>query len=398
MRTLLARTSKATFGTGDGSVGTHARKPSSERRAPERRARNALAALSPILGALVIASVGACVGGFEPQNRLQSVRVLASRLDQPYARPGEKVTIELLAVDERPVQPAPLKIYWLPFLCVNPPNDLYYACFAQLGGGGSVGPGGGDEGGNGPSAPPLPPNGDVTDFLPTGPTYETTLPADIVSSHPIVPGVAVPYGIAFVFHIACPGRVRVLPPERGAGGPQRIPIGCFDASGNELGPDDFVLGFTRIYAYDELRNQNPPIEGVTLELSKGTRFDPTRDPEFQEAIRLTPGEPLRLPRCVTAKRSECPRHRFDVLVPPTAQEPRPNDPGAGNEQVWATYFSNIGQLQSDARLLFEPNAGRVGNSGVEYRAPNEPGPGTVWVVVRDNRGGANWIEVPIEIE
>src|SRR5690606_6262202 len=36
---------------------------------------------------------------------------------------------------------------------------------------------------------------------------------------------------------------------------------CLDEKGRELGSDDFVLGYSSIFIYEELRNENPDIIG-----------------------------------------------------------------------------------------------------------------------------------------
>ena len=55
------------------------------------------------------------------------------------------------------------------------------------------------------------PGVDLTPFLPHGPTYEVTLPADIITSHPKVEGAAAPYGLVIVFNIACAGHIEIEP-------------------------------------------------------------------------------------------------------------------------------------------------------------------------------------------
>jgi hypothetical protein len=68
---------------------------------------------------------------FDPPSHLDSVRVLAIRADAPYARPGERVGVEVLAVDGRSSAPEPMQVHFLPRPCFNPTNDAYYGCFLQ---------------------------------------------------------------------------------------------------------------------------------------------------------------------------------------------------------------------------------------------------------------------------
>ena len=158
------------------------------------------AAVALLAIALACSSVACGFSEFDPSSKIGSVRVLASRADKPYAAPGEAVTVELLAYDGRKTRPEPMKIYWLPFLCKNPIQDLYYACFTQLAGGGMMmAPN--------PAVAFLKPGVDLTPFLPSGAKYSVTMPMDIVTSHPVVPGVDTPYGLGIVFNIACAGHV-----------------------------------------------------------------------------------------------------------------------------------------------------------------------------------------------
>ena len=59
--------------------------------------------------------------------------VLSARVDKPYAKPGDQVTLDLLVYPGPPGTPQ-AQVYWFPLVCVNPVRDLYYACFAQFAG------------------------------------------------------------------------------------------------------------------------------------------------------------------------------------------------------------------------------------------------------------------------
>jgi hypothetical protein len=317
---------------------------------------------------------------FDPPSVVNSVRVFSSRADKPYAKPGDKVELELLAYDGRPTKPTPMQIYWIPLPCFNPPRDLYYLCFAQAAQQAqqSAGNGGADAGGG--AGFQLRPGADVTDFLPTGPKYSVTLPADIISGHPPTPGAPSPYGLGIVFNIACAGRVKL---ESASGNPQDVPLGCYDEAGHRLGADDFVIGFTRVYAYDDHANANPVIDGVTFD-SK---------PVGPEGIVVD--------RCTKEKFKDCPTKKIGVNVPDASWEVNDQSSvrggGMAHESIWATYYGTVGRYGSEIRLLFDTAAGRVPDADNELKIPREVGKGTLWIVVRDNRGGAVWQEVPIEI-
>ena len=63
-----------------------------------------------------------------------------------------------------------------------------------------------------------------------------------------------------------------------------------------------------------------------------------------------------------------------------------------------TYYSDLGDFKDEARLLFDSTKGRVTESDVEYRAPYEPGDGTIWAVVHDNRAGAAFVVLPLHVK
>ncbi len=218
---------------------------------------------------------------------INGVRILASRASKPRAAPGDEVNVDLLAFDGRPNAKAP-KLYWLPIGCVNPTNDAYYACFAKLaegGGGGGVLLTGVDAGADSDSdadsgadsgadadagaglAGLLRPGVNLTknSFLIAASSASFRMPENV-----IIPrnGVTPSYGLVILFNFACTNDdIELLPYDPNGGNPQQIPIGCFDSNHNQLGPDDFVFGFTRVYAYaeaDQLTEMNPVIKGVDV--------------------------------------------------------------------------------------------------------------------------------------
>jgi len=351
-----------------------------------------------LLFALAVALGLACgAADFDPASKVgDAVRVLAVRADHPYARPGETVTLEALAVDNRRVKARPMRTYWIPLVCINPPRDAYFACFAQLAGGaGIVGAAGGahppvvalpegglpeggiPEGGADAVRAVLRPGVDLSPFLPEGPRFTFRMPDDAVSSHEVVPGAPRPYGLAVVFNVTCAGRVQIVDRE-GEANPQAPPIGCFDEAGALLPPEDYVIGFSRVYAYDELRNANPEILSVVV-----------------NGETLAAGQEMRVDRCA---QSPCPKHKIDVNVPPSSQEERV-DEGAesGRERLWATYYATDGEFTGEGRILYDSDLGLVTDRAMEWAAPEVAGDHRMWIVVRDNRGGASWLELPVVV-
>jgi hypothetical protein len=129
--------------------------------------------LAAALGLAVVAWVASSCAptGFKDESQIETVRIIASAADEPYAKPGDTVNVTVLAFDGRPVQPEPMTLYWLPFVCENPEGDAYFACFEKLAaGGGDAGAPDGGSGGSGAGAI-LKPGVDLTPLLPTGPSF-----------------------------------------------------------------------------------------------------------------------------------------------------------------------------------------------------------------------------------
>ncbi len=356
------------------------------------------------LGLLLLLLVGAVAAivacgaqGFDPASKVNSVRMFATRVDKPYAKPGETVTLETLFTDARRDKPRAAKLYWIPIVCMNPRDDLYYLCFLpQQGDGGTrllpVGPladAGAPEAGAGAGAvdagagggsllAQIPTGVDLSPFLPQGTTFSFRMPDDAVQPRQGTE----PYGLAYVFNILCAGKV-VLSQRNPEGGPQQVPLECVDEENQKLPPSDYVIGIQRVYAYDTKTNTNPVIEKVTLD---GQDVDP--------AVGLV------MDKCVATKRTDCPERKIDVRVSDSSWEDNPS--GAGGEQlkeqIWVAYYGDTGDFDNDARLLFDTRKGRISESDVVFRAPYDPVNGTVWAVVHDNRGGASWVVLPLHVK
>jgi hypothetical protein len=328
----------------------------------------------------------------------------------------------VLAVDGRPdASPSdPMHVYWLPFVCVNPPNDAYYACFQGLessgaemsqagvgvdGGGAATitfaisGWDGGVEagvtgglapsGGIGGLLKSIPTGTDLGRFLISGSRAVFSLPSDIISSHPTVKGASFPYGLAVVFNIACAGHVELLPSDPSNLDPEQIPFGCFNAQEQQLSPNDYVIGYTEVFAYDTLTNQNPVIQSFAF-----------RDASVTIDAGVEAG--VTFPYCTDSKTSKCPDNNAVLGVPDASWERDPQDLGADGgpvgEQIWVDYFTTIGSVSDDAILVFDPVAGRVTPKNPESLLVTQKQRGTLWAVLHDNRGGAAWITVGLNAD
>jgi hypothetical protein len=321
------------------------------------------------------------------------VRILASAADAPYAKPGQTVTVSVLAYDGRTNKPEPMQIYWVPAKCENPPDDAYYGCFPQFAAELAALNVGADAGADGAAdaGPMKAPAGGLTSGktlpLPIGTSFQFRMPDDAITTHPVVPGTPVPYGLSYVFNIACAGHIQLVPLDPSSDNPVQAPLGCFDANGNQLTPDDYVIGYTRVYAFNSITNANPVIDhvdvdGHPVDLTKGFTTD----------------------HCTTSLRANCPQVRIGPVVPASSWELNPESRDVnGNvlhEEIWADFYDTFGQVTSSARLLYDARTGSLGGPDAtdnDFLPPNDPGDGFIWIVVHDNRGGAAWAQVPVHV-
>ncbi len=371
---------------------------------PLVRSRVVGALLAGVVLALVLALVAFAVAcgnsGFDPASKVDSVRMFVVRADKPYAKPGETVTLEALTTDARKDRTRGAKLYWIPILCLNPQNDLYYLCFAPPGDGGhSAGntrlipigaladAGAAADGGAGADASAfagsnpfasIPTGVDLAPFLPQGPRFSFQMPADAVTTREGAP----PYGLAIVFNVLCAGRIEFAARDPN-GGAQQVPVLCTDENGVKLPPSDYVIGISRVYAYDDRTNTNPVIEAMTL--------------DGQDVLQA---QGVTMERCATDREKDCKENKLGVRVSDSSWELNPSDVtrnGVPHEQIWIDWYSDIGTFDDEARLLFDTQMGRISDSDDKYRAPKDPSDGTLWGVVHDNRGGASWIVVPLHV-
>ncbi len=390
---------------------------------------------------LFVAWLSSCApSGFQDEAQLQGgVRILGSSADPPYAAPGQPVRVDVLAYDGRSEadrSASPMHVYWFPIVCENPTLDEYYACFDQFahpeaGALGQVvsddastsadaesepedaGPGSGEASSDAGATD----TADGSTDAPSGPSapvvseFSFVVPSNAVSSHPASPGTT-PYGLLVAFNFACAGQLTTLP--RG-GNPQAPPLGCADATGHPLGPDSYVFGYTRVYAYSPDAgiagiNSNPVVDCVDVQGAAPRTGESPGDDAGSSGGACSGMAPLEgtmpswrvptvtIPACA-ADHTQCPHIKIGPHVTPASWEPVAN---GLHEEIWADYYSTFGSFTHDSTLLYDPTAGLIGTpsaTDTEFDPPPAPSSpdGYVWIVVHDNRGGAAWVTVPVHI-
>lgn len=331
--------------------------------------------------ALLLAPLG-CGAQFDPSSELQTLRVLAVQKSSPYAKPGDDVEMRMLWHDASPDAPRPVQIAWFSG-CFNPPGDLYAGCFELLASqaGGALPPGA---------------------AIGAGDRFTFTMPDDVISGRPPPTDPRQPpYGLGLVFFAACAGTLGEAP----AGDAAEFPLACYGADGKALGPDDFVAGYSAIYAYDAYANENPIITGFTVDGKNVTPAcigDECLDYVEPTTLDCATGEVPCIASCSDDGEDDCPDHSIKPIIDPASAEVDQVSVDAYDEafeeQMWVRYYVTGGGVKSDVRLLNDAKKGWNEDFGTQFRAPKATGTVHLWAVVHDNRGGVSWVRQEILIQ
>lgn len=343
--------------------------------------------------------VGApCCGGGDNSrpSQVQSLRVISVTASEPYAEPGDMVTLRMTYADALGAAgdgPRPIQVTWLGG-CFNPIGGAFEACFPQIEGVlRKVLSGMADPSGLVKQEVASPEQSGVADAL----SFDLAVPEDVLAKAQIAES-GTPYATAYVFFVACAGAVRPaeVTPEEGLG----FPLSCADEAGKALNADSFVVGYTQLYVFgDHRKNDNPQIHGVTLEgaeIASGAEGAPTVErcaraaPEEGSAGCGRPAEP-----------TECKSYKIAALVDDVAEddvessviEKRPI-----REAIWVDYFADGGAFDGAKKLVSDTETGYRPEHETTWTPPAEAGLVTLWTVVHDARGGASVAQRFVRVE
>jgi hypothetical protein len=364
-----------------------------------------------------LATLG-CGATMESPTEVQSLRILGVQKDKPYAVPGDDVTLTMLWHDgsvggEHDWTPEAdtrreVRIAWLGG-CLNPPGDSYSGCYQQYAGafanGGLPSAGSGDGTGSAITV------GD-------GPKFTVHIPTEAENGAPVLHPSQDPklplYGISYVFFALCAGKV--VP------GDEHFPIHCVGEDGSELGPNDFVLGYSSIYFFaprsdgSPYLNANPSTTGLLFgpdDVTDVTCFgddclgscDETgcRNPAPVQTVDCEAHPTLCMPSCVDdGDPNQCPPHDLRLIIDPsTFEKDQVTNDAYGRdygEQMWIDYYSTRGKFRSAAKLLNDATTGYNHVNGTQFYAPNVAGNIVMWAVIHDNRGGMSWVGTTLSIQ
>jgi hypothetical protein len=328
-----------------------------------------------ILQAVALAAIASCQRPFDAQSQIQTLRVIAVRMDHPIPAPDSDVTIEMLPFDGSPNAKRPdgtsrpIEIAWLGG-CFDPAGDLYYACYEGLG-----------------SAQDALAAGTPHPFVSRATTFTLHIPADIVSRRQ-AKGSA-PYGLSYVFYAACAGKI-VPVRTKAASTP---PLSCLGDDGQPASADAFVYGYLPIYTYPGVANQNPIVNGGLFDRRK---YDATCAVDGDcDSGQVCGSSKLCLPVVARCDSSRCPEHQIWPTVDVAAStEPNPvtsfvaKEPR--NELLYVQYMTNHGSIGGDTRTIVDVRGPHPTYEAVWQPPDTGVGETRIWAIVHDDRGGVTW--------
>ncbi len=349
-----------------------------------------------------------CGPSFDPPSEMNTLRVLGVQKDKPYAQPGDTVNIKMLWEDASPKElgadgmPRKVTIAWSS-PCANPAGDLYYNCFSD------------------PAV-----FGDPTKITLNSDTTSFTVPDDLILPRP-APNA--PYGVEYIFFAACAGTLSFTPPSAANAASDNstgsIPIACLDPTTNApLGSDDFVAGYTSIYAFKGFSNKNPIITGFSFNgvalpdadvcLSSGDSMTPpasdaclpiaeAQPPDPAKINCSDPGETRCVPTCADDGDSKCPAYAVKPTM--TQADNQEQDSVSAQllgrdvtEEMWIDYYADGGGFKSSVRLLNDATSGWNDDFGTDFYAPKAAKVSRIWALAHDNRGGAAWAGISVKTQ
>lgn len=299
-----------------------------------------------LITALSLPLVG-CDAPLEPGAKVDSFRVLAEQVDQPFAHPGETVQLDSLSFD-----PAGRDITWAWASCVNPDSSDLQGCIANI------------------AASPDP----TTALFAIGANTDAVslaIPSDALD----LPAGARGAANVGVVSAACPGDLSI---DEGPGG---LPFRCQETgTGRELALDEFIVGFKRITVRQTERNQNPEITGITFDGVDWPK-DEIKDVGACNADDFVYGA--------------CPdkdKHQLAAVLSPESFEAGKDELGRDfTEQLVVQYFATEGIFEYEVRTGKSPKNGWVARKRASGQIL------TLWFVARDDRGGVTWAERQVTV-
>ncbi len=347
---------------------------------------------------LVLGTLSGCGQDSDRPSEVHTLRVLAVRSETPFTKPASSAGLSMLAYDGSPRarladgSSRSTSTLWIGG-CINPNGDNYAACMPYLHE--AI-----EQLGDANLSNQVVPTDAPAGRFGWGQTFTAQVPADIISSRVVAPGVVYPYGVQIVFFAYCGGLLKRVDVES-----TKFPLGCFDAqTGEALGRDDFEYGFYPIFSYESLENQNPTFSSIRFD---GHDLGAACSDVAPCSDGLHCGSAgLCIPvvqRCTQPKNDDCPGYSLSIEVPRTSAElatvAHVTASDALTESLWVSYYSNAGSFEQDARVINDPQSGWNDDTAGKWRANVDSSREVrLWVVVRDNRNGVTWVSRDVWVQ
>ncbi len=289
-----------------------------------------------------------CTDDLEPGTKVDSFRVLAQRVNQPFAHPGETIQLQSL-----PFDPSDRPINWIWASCVNPPDPSVQGCLDRIAEDSSL-----EDAvfarGEGVDAP------------------ELTIPSDALSQ---LPKDAHAFASVGVLSAACPGELTI---ETGPGG---LPFRCRDAQdGRDLALHEFIVGIKRITLRETDRNPNPEFASITFDGEEWAEDD-------IKEVGSCAQDDFDYEACADDE-----KHELAAIVTPESLETGTDELGETfEEQLVVQYYATEGIFEDPVKRAESAKNGWVARSSASGQTLR------LWFVARDNRGGVTWTERQVRV-
>ncbi len=330
-----------------------------------------------ISGVLTALFTLGCGEDFPPASEVHGLRAFAVRPEPASGAPGATISLSLLLGDSRLIghepdaEPLDVNVVWLAG-CHNPPGRQYFACLPWL--------------------RELAAQSDVGGLVGSGTEFELALPDDILTSAPLLEHDPIHYAVSYVFVAACTGTLRLDPSVTGD-----LPVTCVDDEGKLLGASDLIVGFTTIYTYEGVQNENPVLTSVDFDgeempasfaqgLATPCESDADCAGDYRRERVCTEDTRTCAPVVGACSGSTCP----PIRVVPHIDTASVEHFTGGSETMWASYYATSGSLSSPTRLVVDRTTGVTGDPSVTWLVPPTPVTTRIWVTLNDQRGGADW--------
>jgi hypothetical protein len=292
--------------------------------------------------------VAGCNEPLEPGAKVDSFRVLAEQVDQPYAHPGETVQLSSLSFD-----PQGRPVTWAWASCVNPNDSSLEGCVDKIN----------------ESADP------ASNVFATGEGIDApqlAIPDDVIDS---LPGSARGAASVGVISVACPGVLSV------GVGPGGLPFSCAETgTGRAMALDEFIAGIKRVAVRNSDRNLNPDITSIT--------FDGVDWPADEiKTVGSCNQTDFVYGTCPSKE-----KHQLAAHVSPASFESGKDELGRDfEEQVVVQHYATEGIFEYEVRTAKSPTTGWVARKRASGQTL------TLWFVARDDRGGVTWAERQVSV-